>query len=145
MFGSFGLPELLVLLVIFMSLLVVLVPGIFFLLTVQKALERCAPESRTMSPGEVWLMLIPLFNVVWQFIMVLRVSSSLANEFCRRNLPIEAEPGQALGLACCILIVISIIPVIGFLSGIAALVCWIMYWVKIADYSSQLAAAPARN
>jgi hypothetical protein len=116
-----------------------LVPAIFYLLTLQKALDRCAPANRTMSPGQVWLMLIPLFNWVWQFIVVSRISSSLANEFRSRNLAVEAEPGKALGLAVCILTVTCIIPLLNVLTGIAALVCWIVYWVKIAGYSGRLA------
>jgi hypothetical protein len=133
---TIGLPELIVLFVFLIPLL--LLPTIFFLLTLQKALNRCAPESRTMTPGQVWLMLIPVFNMVWQFIMVDRVASSLANEFRRRNIVGDAEPGKSLGLAYCILVVTSIIPVIGILTGIAGLVCGIVYWVKIANYSAQL-------
>ena len=91
-----------------------------------------------MTPDQVWLMLIPVFNMVWQFIMVDRVASSLANEFRRRNIVGDAEPGKSLGLAYCILVVTSIIPVIGILTGIAGLVCGIVYWVKIANYSAQL-------
>lgn len=136
--GNIGLPELIILFVIGL----VLLPSIFFLLTLQKALTRCAPESRTMAPGQVWLMLIPLFNIVWQFILVSRVASSLGNEFRRRNIPAEAEPGKSLGLAFAILALTSIIPVLGVLTGIAAFVCWIVYWVKIANYSAQLMLMP---
>jgi hypothetical protein len=75
------------------------IPGIFFFMSMQNALERCSPESRTMSPSQVWPGLIPLFNFVWQFIVVVRIASSLRNEFLRRQLPLtEAEPGQTLGI-----------------------------------------------
>jgi hypothetical protein len=134
MFGGIGIPELIVLLVIG----IILLPGIFFLLTLQKCLQRCSPQSRTMAPGLLWLMLIPLFNVVWQFIIVLRVASSLGNEFRLRNVSKESEPGQSIGLAVCILNLCGIIPVIGAFAAIAAFVCWIIYWVKIANYSSEL-------
>lgn len=115
-----------------------LVVAIFFLLTLQKTLQRCAPESRTMEPGQVWLMLIPLFNIVWQFIVVQRISASLANEYRRRNIPIEPEPGKMIGLAYCILGVCGIIPILGILASIACLVCWIIYWVKIGGYSENI-------
>jgi len=112
-----------------------LVPAIFFLITLQRALVRCAPESREMSPGAVWLSLIPLFNFVWQFIVVVNVARSLHNEFVRRNLPVsEPNPGLALGLATLTLGLVSLVPVIGVFASVAGLVCGIIYWVKIAEH-----------
>jgi hypothetical protein len=136
MLRSIGLPELLVVLVVG---ILFLVPAIFFLITLQRALERCAPESRAMSPGTVWLWLIPLFSLVWQFPMVINIAKSLHNEFVRRNLPVsEPEPGKSLGLAMCILWIVGIVPVIGIVAGLAGMVCWILYWVKITEYSRML-------
>jgi hypothetical protein len=40
----------------------------------------------------------------------------------------------------CILTPLSIIPDIGILFTLAGLVCWIIYWTKIAGFSSQIAA-----
>jgi hypothetical protein len=40
-----------------------LLAGVFYPLTLQRTLEKCAAGSRTLSPGLVWLMLIPLFNL----------------------------------------------------------------------------------
>ena len=61
--------------------LILLIPLIFFLVTQQNTLEAIQPENRTISPGEVWLQLIPLFNFVWCFIVVNRVSESINREF----------------------------------------------------------------
>ena len=119
------------------------IPGIFFIMSMQKALERCSPESRTMSPSQVWLGLIPLFNFVWQFIVVVRIASSLRNEFLRRQLPLaEAEPGQFLGITQCVLALLCWIPAISWIVAVPSLVCWIVYWVKISNYSRQLEAPP---
>jgi hypothetical protein len=119
----------------------VIVPAIFYLLTLQKALERCSAESRTASPGSVWLMLIPLFNLIWNFILVGEISRSLRNEFNRRGTPgIEAHPGKNIGLAMCILAPCGIIPGIAFFASIAGFICWIIYWVKISGYSRLLMA-----
>lgn len=112
---------------------------ILFILTLQKALNRCAPENRAMSPGQTWLLLIPLFNFVWSFIVVLNMAKSLKAEFDKRNLAIEEAPGKVLGLLACILSIAGIIPYLGTLLGLGGLVCFILYWVKIAGYSKQLA------
>ncbi|MBI4680338.1 MAG: hypothetical protein HY753_03805 [Nitrospirae bacterium] len=91
-----------------------------------------------MKPGMVWLQLIPLFNIVWHFIIVLNMAKSLDKEFKERGLKTASMPGQSIGMAMCILGVVSIIPYIGVLFGLAGIVCWIIYWIKISGYSSQI-------
>jgi hypothetical protein len=51
---------------------------------------------------------------------------------------VELEPGKGIGLAMSILAVTSIIPVIGIVTGLAGVVCWIVYWVKISEYARLL-------
>lgn len=124
--------------IILIAFAIVLVPAVFFLLTLRKALERCSPESRTTSPNSVWMMFIPLFNIIWQFLLVIKISESLHNEFTKRNMTEDPYPGKSLGIATCILNLCGIIPVVGILTSVAGLVCWIMYWVKISGYSNKL-------
>lgn len=120
-----------------------LVPAIFYILTLQKALNKCNPENRDMSPGLIWLYLIPLFNLFWHFMIVFKMASSLEKEFKSRQIETDPMPGKTLGLVMCILFACSIIPGIGGLISLGGLVCWIIYWVKIAGYSKQL--DPAQN
>jgi hypothetical protein len=114
-------------------------PVIFYCITLYKALTKCAPESRTLEPGLVWLYVIPVVNLVFGFFIVFGLAKSLRNEFTRRGLMIvDPTPGQAIGIAMCICACCSIVPFIGFLAAIAHLVLWIVYWVKIAGYSRDL-------
>jgi MFS family permease len=113
------------------------VAGIFFMLSMQRALQLCAPQNRTLAPGKVWLCFIPLFGLVWIFVVVNRMADSLRLEFESRQAPPE-DYGRTIGLTYCILAVISIIPLIGALTGLAAPVCWIIYWVKISAYARRL-------
>jgi len=119
---------------VFIACAIMLVPFIFYLLTLQKALNRCSPECRAMSPGLVWLMFIPLFNIVWHFLIVLNVAKSLGAEFQKRGIAEDPNPGQTLGLVMCIA---------NLICGPVGFVCWILYWVKIAGYSGKLTAGPA--
>jgi hypothetical protein len=121
-----------------------LIPAIFYLLTLQNALAKCAPVSRTMEPGMVWLMLIPLFHIIWHFFVVMALAKSIGNEYRRRNIPCpDPLPGQSIGMAMCICACCGIIPGINFLAGPAAFVLWIIYWVKIAEFSRLLDLPPA--
>ncbi len=116
-----------------------MLPHIFFLLTLSKALGRCSPRNRTQEPGLVWLALIPFVNLVWSFINVVRVAESLENEFRDRRWHARGEDyGRGIGIAHCCLVLGCMIPYLNILIAIPSLVCWIMYWVKIANLSGQL-------
>ncbi len=65
-------------------LILILVLVVLYLLTLQRALARCSAEVRALSPQLVWLMFIPLANVVWNFVLVVALSRSLGREFRRR-------------------------------------------------------------
>ena len=125
--------------VLIVVVVIMLVPAIFYLLTLQKALNRCSPECRAMNPGMVWLMFIPLFNIVWHFMIVINMAKSLGAEFQKRGIAEDPKPGQTIGLTMCILVCCGIIPILGILCSLGGLVCWILYWVKVAGYSSKLA------
>gem|GEM_PF-5306890 len=48
------------------------------------------------------------------------------------------RPMHDIGLAYCILCACSIIPTLGMFSAVAALICWIIYRVKLAEYKNKL-------
>ena len=125
--------------------------NVLFLLNQQNTLKAIQPENRLIRPGEVWLQLIPFFSIVWQFIVVTRISDSIKREFeswqndSILGLP-DAEAAQLLnirptydiGIAYCILICCSIIPFLGTFAAIAGIVCWIIYWIKLAEYKRMI-------
>jgi hypothetical protein len=84
-----------------------------------------------MEPGMVWLCLIPIFGFVWTIIMVLRVADSLRDEYADRGMRGDGDYGKTLGI---LYIVTSIV------CGPVGLICFIMYWVKIAGYTNALAS-----
>ncbi len=119
------------------------VVGIFYILTLSRALEKCSPQSRTMQPGMTWLLLIPLVSVIWHFFVVLALSASLGNEFRARGIPAPPEPGKGLGLAMCICGACCVVPLVNLLAFLPLLILWIIYWIKIADFSRMLDQPPA--
>ncbi len=134
MLGGFTL-----LLIILLAVCIGLLPKIFYLITLQKTMNAIRPEFRKMPSGQVWLELIPLFGMVWQFFNVINVSDSLKREFDARGIPTaEPRPAYPIGLTFCILFCCSVVPILGGLAAIGGLVCWIIFWVKIANYKAQL-------
>ncbi|MEO8028284.1 MAG: hypothetical protein ABI823_17505 [Bryobacteraceae bacterium] len=114
-------------------------PGYFYLLTLRNALALCAPESRSMSPGRVWLLWIPLFNVAWHFVVVVHVMRSLQNEYARRHIEdVTLGKTRVLGLIVCALIAGSLVPGLWlYLLGL-----WITlgtnFWFKICSCNERL-------
>lgn len=119
--------------------LIALIPYIFFILTLQNTLMKVSSHNRRMNPSEVWLLLIPIFNWVWKFIVVNRIGDSLQAEFRQRNWPLtETRPGVDMGITYCVLSLCGIIPFLGPLCALVGFVFWIIYWVKINDYKEKL-------
>jgi hypothetical protein len=139
----FGGAEFLIVFLVLGFLCIPIVIGFLFALTVRMLLEACAPESRTIQPNSVWWLLVPLVNIVFQFVVVLRVATTLANEHLRRQRQGLPETGKEVGLAACIAGVASLIPGVGPIAGVVCLGCWIYYWVLLRRITNQLhAAAP---
>ena len=129
--------------VVFLVLALLCLPiiiGVLFALTVRMLLEACAPESRTLKPGSVWWLIVPLVNVGFQFVVVLRVATTLVNEHQRRQRQGAPETGKEVGLAACIAGVASLVPGLGPIAAVVCLGCWIYYWVLLRKITGQLQA-----
>ena len=124
--------------------LCVLAIGIAYIAFLSNVLKKCAPSNRTMQPGMVWLLLIPLFNLVWNFLVVNALADSLGSEFRLRNIPTsDGKPGKSIGLAMAVCAACAIIPIVNVIAILPHLILWIVYWVKITDYSRKLDLQPA--
>ena len=123
-------------------LAVLVTPWVFFLMTLRGLLEKVSPPNRAMPPEHVWLNFIPVFNLGWFIYTVAKVRDSVRAEYDSRGWPLEGDFGYNVGLAAGIVgicsVVLGWVPVIDFGVGVAALICWILYWLKIADLRNRL-------
>lgn len=123
-----------VLVIVVISLISILV-AVLFLLSLQKCLGRISPHNREMSPGLVWLNLIPIFNLFWLFYTIIKIAASVRKEGTERGVDV-GDGGKGVGLGYAICSLLAFIPYIGILLGLVGLVLWIVYWVKISGYSA---------
>lgn len=135
--GGLGTPEIVVILVV---IAVGLVLPIFYLVTISRALASVSEQHRRMSPGLVWLNLIPVFSLGWHFYTVVKVRDSLVAEFRAKGITDRNNGGFALGIATSVLYVVCVIPSISYFAILPALICWIIYWLKLSTYRSMLRA-----
>lgn len=117
---------------------------VFYLKNLQDMLRECDPSNLQLPPGNVWLMFIPLFNIVYGFIMYPKISESLRREFEYRGAPQPGDYLKALGMVMPILNVAGLIPVqaIKGVIGLGSLVVLIIYWVKAAEMKNKLRSLP---
>lgn len=131
--------------------IIVLIPYIFFLLAQQKTLLAVEEQNRTIPPGQVWLQLIPLFGLFWQFTVVRNIADSLRNELEYRNRvsrlgiwedglvdEVNIHPTFTTGQWYCILVCISAIPFVGFFTFIFAIILWVSYWNQLVKYRKMI-------
>lgn len=123
--------------------------AILFIQSLSRTLEKCSPPSRAMGTGSLWLLLIPLFNRIWLFVVVSNMAKSLSNEFRARGIPsAEAEPGQSEGMIMGItglgsIAVALAAPSLGYIAHLIYAVFYGLYWRKINQLSRMLDTAPA--
>lgn len=119
------------------GVLLLVVPFLFFVKELETAFRRCTPASRKMDAGRVWLLLVPVFNYVWQLVVVFALAKSLEVEFTRRAWQVsDLEVLKMLGWAMSICILA--LPLWGGVSLIPAALLWAVYWWQLRGVSLRL-------
>ncbi len=88
-------------------LLVFYVPYVYMLVRAMQALKAVRPRNRSMPPGLVWVALIPCVNVVMNFVIALKTSEALENEFEDRRMRSRGDHGKQLGMTYAVLVVLN--------------------------------------
>ena len=115
--------------------LIAIVIAIFYLLNLQNLMKSIKEENREVPPSNVWLMLIPVFNLIYAFILYPKISASVKKELESRGM--EGDGSKNLGLALAVTGASGVVPVVNSISGIVNLVLWIIWWSKTAGYKNK--------
>jgi len=115
------------------GLALIIVPSVFYLIALQKALEAIDPAMRPVTPGLVWLQLIPIFNLVWLFILVNHLKKGYAKMSAAGRLRSETTAGFGVGIAMACLSVACAIPGVATVAVIPAMVCWVLHWIQVNE------------
>ena len=92
-----------------------------------------------MEPAQVWLNLIPVFNLVWCTVTVERVAESLRSEFRERGMDSPSERyGRPYGLTMLALLATGVLFYPAFICYPIAFGYWIAYWVQLNRYAGRL-------
>jgi hypothetical protein len=122
-------------------MLVALGISVFILYLFYNLLNALPPEYRLMEPPMVFLLLIPCFNLVWNFFVFARISKSYENFFRDHDRPV-GDCGAGLGITYSICAVLVSIPCLNyvtiFICGPAMIVLIIIYLVQLHGLKKEI-------
>jgi SH3-like domain-containing protein len=67
---------------------------IFYMVDIQRAMDALPPDNRPFPGATIWLALLPMMGVIWQFIFLFSLSLAIQREFTRRRV----REGSGFGL-----------------------------------------------
>ena len=133
------------------SLLALLAVFVLYLRTWSATL-RLTRAHHGNSPRVVWLLVIPVFNLGWQFYLLSATTRGIKGRF--RELGEDpGDSGFGVGLAYqvsfCLMALTNLVRgqdghqagVFLGLFGLAALVTWVIYWVRLTRFNRVMTAA----
>lgn len=105
---------------------------------VASSLARIPAEHRKMEPGQVWLLMIPCWGIVWNFFVFQRVPESFQSYFASIGRQDLGDCGKQIGLWYAICGACSFVPFLNYLAGPAGLVLLILNLVKFHQLKSEI-------
>lgn len=121
---------------------------VIWCLSMERAVKACDHSSRKIQIGQSYLIFIPLFGLVWQFIAVNKVSTTLATEYHFRGWKSdEGRPAIETGLIACVVIVVVFLlrflvpdfnPGLAFLSTLGICICMYMHRERLNAFTERL-------
>jgi hypothetical protein len=110
----------------------------FYIYAIKKTLAAIAPSCRTQKPGMAWLLLIPIFNVIWFFFLLQAIRQGFDAMLQKNLIPNTIDSGYHYGIAmgCCW--VASFIPGLFFIAILPMFVFSILHWTKLTNARDQI-------
>ena len=129
--GPQGAEIAVILVVFFVALLIGLAIAAAICVMLHIIQARVPEEHQKISPPAIWLMLIPLFGLVWNFFVFQRIPDSYKSYFDSVGDQSVGDCGKGVGLWYAICAACCIVPCLNYIAGPAALVLLIIFLVKL--------------
>jgi hypothetical protein len=128
---------------LFVVLLVSLVIGLFVCYQLYVAARQLPLANRKLAPGLVFLLFVPLLNLVWLFVVVMKISQGYQEYFAANPRPGVGDCGYGIGLGWAISAICVFVPLVRLFAGLAALILMILYLVKLSQMRALVAPTTA--
>jgi len=109
---------------------------------ISNAFMALPPNHRKIQGGLIWLLLIPLFSLVWNFWVFLKIPKSYQSYFSSQNRVDVGDCGWQIGLWYSILSPIAlfseVVPELAIAAVIAAIVLLVVFIVKVTKLKGKI-------
>jgi hypothetical protein len=112
--------------------------SVVVILLVYTDFQRVPSAFRKLEPSLVWLLLIPCFNLVWNFYVFPGLADSFKAYFNSVGDSSVGNCGRDLGLGYAVCSAASVVPVVGCLTGAATLALLILFLVKANELKNRI-------
>jgi hypothetical protein len=112
--------------------------GAFICYQLYLAAARLPEANRKLAPASVFLLLVPLVNIVWLFFVVMRLSEGYQQYFAAQQRTDVGDCGYRVGLGWAIAGACVVVPIANAFAGLAALILMILYLVKMSQLKAQV-------
>ncbi len=127
-----------------LSIAIGLAINIVICIMLHKCLLQIPAEHRKMEVWHIWLLMIPLFGLGWNFFVYLRLPESYQSYFAEQGQTDVGDCGRNLGMWYAICGVAILAPCVNTAAGPAALVLLIMFHVKTFELRKLMPQEAAR-
>lgn len=111
---------------------------VFYIRAISKALSVIEPAHRKQAPGMAWLLLIPVFNVIWFFFLLKAIREGFEQMLLHHQIekPIDTGYSYGIGMGCCW--AASFIPGLFFIALLPMFVFSMLHWTKLNQARRQI-------
>ena len=96
------------------------------------------PSHRLLEPMRVWLLLVPVFNVVWNFWVFPGLSKSYKSYFDSIGDTTVGDCGRRASLWFCVAMVGGFLPYLYRIAAPASLLLLVVYLIKAYDLKAKI-------
>ena len=106
------------------------------------ALRHVPAQQRFLKPGRAWLLMIPLFQLYWNFKVFSAIVESFQLHFYSRGIADVEDCGESLARAYCWLSVCALIPCANLALIPVSFVVVVVFFVEIDKLKKRALSAP---
>ncbi|MCH2182996.1 MAG: hypothetical protein MK108_13415 [Mariniblastus sp.] len=119
-------------------LAVSLVVSILVAWFIYKPYSKLPPAYQTLSPGLIWLLLVPLANLVIMLLIVLQVPDAFRKYFDHVGDSSVGDCGKLVGQIWAIATLCCFVPVVNYVAVFPAIACMILFTVKLWELAGKI-------
>ena len=115
-----------------------LVIALFVCWLLYGAFERIPARFRRLDPGLVWLLVVPCFGLIWNFVVFPSLARSFKAYFDSAGDSTVGDCGEQVGLFFAVAAVCMLVPCLDHIAFVAAMVLLVVYLVKVQELKRKI-------